>query len=97
MIGAGFELYKWAAERKLEIPLAILLFIVLIILIFIITNLENKPHITSLCRSCKYEKRGSGDCLSCSTYKPKLFLGRCRSQCPFEKLISELKQTKDHM
>ena len=99
MIGAGLELYKWAAERGLEVPLFILSFIVLIILFVIAVNLENEPCFNSFCRNCKYEKRRQGgDSLACSSYKPKLlFMRRRRSQCPFEKLINEAKQKKDSM
>lgn len=96
MIGAGLEIYKWAAERGLEVPLSIFLFIVLIILIVIAANMKNEPCFTSLCRNCKYEKRRQGDdSLFCSLYKPKLLFMRKRlSQCPFEKLINEAKQKK---
>ncbi len=92
-IGAGFELYKWASERGLEIPLLVLSIIVLILLIVVATGLENEPCFTSLCRDCKYDKEKQRGCtLSCSSYKPKLlFMRRRRSQCPFEKLIEEKK------
>jgi hypothetical protein len=90
-IGAGFELFKWAAERGLEIPLLVFSLIVLILLIVIATGLENEPCFTSLCRNCKYEKEKQRGCtLSCSSYKPKLlFMRRRRSQCPFNRLIEE--------
>lgn len=93
MIGLGFELYKWATERGLEIPLLILSITVLIILIVITVNLKNEPRFTSLCRNCKYEKRNSGsDSLSCSLCTPKrLFMSRRRLQCPFEELINKVK------
>lgn len=92
-MGIGFELYKWAAERGLEVPLLILSLIVLILVIVMATGLENEPCLTSLCRNCKYKKEKQGSCtLSCSSYKPKLLLmRRRRSQCPFEKLVNEEK------
>jgi len=99
MIGVGFELYEWAAERGLEIPLLVFSLILLILLTAIATSLENEPCFTSLCHSCKYEKEKQGSCtLSCSSYKPKLlFMCRRRSQCPFEKLIDETVEKKGSM
>jgi len=71
MIGVGFKLYKWAAERGLEIPLLVLLLVVLILFIAIATSLENEPCFTSLCHNCLYRKEKQGGCtLSCSSYKP---------------------------
>jgi len=93
MMRVGYELYKWAAERGLEIPLLIFSITVLIILIVIVSNLKIEPRFTSLCSNCKYEKRSSrGDTLSCSSYAPKqLLTSRRHSQCPFEKVIDNVK------
>lgn len=92
-MGVGFELYQWAAERGLEVPLLILSLIVLILMIVMAPGLENKSYLTSLCGNCKYVKEKQGSCtLSCSSYKPKLLLmHRRRSQCPFEELVNEEK------
>jgi hypothetical protein len=92
IIGVGFELYRWAAEKGLDVYLLVLSLIVLIILIVMAMRIEFKPCPISLCRNCMYEKeKQGGHTLSCTSYKPKLLLRERRPQCPFEKLIGEEK------
>lgn len=86
-MGIGFEVYQWAAERGLEIPLLIFLLVLTIVLI-IIMNYNNKSDSTSICRDCMYKKRKQGTgVLSCNLYKHKpLFIRKQQIECPVDQL-----------
>lgn len=93
-IGVGFELYKWAAKRGIEVPLSILSLIVLIALIVIAIHINFEPCITSLCCNCKYKKKSQGGCTyTCGLYKAKpLFMYKRRLQCPYEILFNKTRR-----
>lgn len=88
-MGIGFELYQWAAERGLELPLLIFSIIVLAVLLIIAAKFNFEPCIPSLCRNCKYIKSGQG-CytLTCGFYKPKTLFTHRKTHCPFEQMLA---------
>jgi len=96
-MGLGLELYIWAAERGLQLPLLIFFLILMIVLTIIIMNFQNKSDSTSICRDCMYKKRKVTGVLSCSLYKRKpLFMRKQQLECPIDELggnISDISVT----
>jgi len=86
-IGIGLELYKWAADRGMEIPLLIFLLILLILLIIIAANLKGDSDSDSLCRDCMYERQHAGNTFTCGFYKHKPLFMRKRLKCPTDQLF----------